>query len=148
MGWTKREVEGDLVILGDAEGHVKQAGGLLVAIKPDPMYPNNRRYTLVRENGEEFVVPGSASINRQLSPNDVGHFIKLEFVGWGKSANGKFKEIAVHVWDGAPNERMAKWPRYDEFKNGGKNGSPPPAVRDEFEDFPNALDNQDDDLPF
>jgi hypothetical protein len=126
MGWTKREVEGDLVILGDAEGHVKQAGGLLVAIKPDPMYPNNRRYTLVRENG----------------------FIKLEFVGWGKSANGKFKEIAVHVWDGAPNERMAKWPRYDEFKNGGKNGSPPPAVRDEFEDFPNALDNQDDDLPF
>lgn len=146
MGWTKREVENDLVILGDAEGHVKQAGGLLVGIKPDPQYPNNRRYSLVRENGEEFVIPGSASINRQLSVNDIGHFIKLEFVGWGKSPNGKFKEIAVHVWDGEPTEKMTKWPRFGEFQKNGtstKNTAP-----EDFEDMPEPLQPEDDGLPF
>jgi hypothetical protein len=139
MTWKKREAVTDLVILGDDEGNVKKVGGLLAAVTQDKLYPANMNYELVQKNGESIVVAGSASLSRQISPTeDVGKFLKAEFMGWGNSRNGKFKEIDVLVWEDEPTDEMKKWPRWAELQ---KDGSP---VADE----PPISDDPDDDLPF
>lgn len=139
MGWNKREPVSNLVILGDDEGNVKKVGGLLAAVTQDSMYPNRHNYELVQKNGDSINLAGSASLSRQIAPGDVGKFLKAEFIGWGKSANGKFKQIVVYLWDGEPNEEMRKWPRFAEFHGNGKG---------EEADFPNPADDPDSDLPF
>lgn len=148
MGWEKREVEaGNLVILGDEDQQVKRAAGLFVAIKanPVPSY-KNPVYELVQKSGDSILVAGSASTERQLFETDIGKFVKLEFLGWGKSNNGKFKMIEVHVWNDEPTEDMKKWPRYDEFAN------KPVAVaagdKNDFSQKSKAQEPEDDDLPF
>lgn len=144
MSWTKREAVSNLVVLGDDEGHVKKVGGLLIGTPRDRVYPDKTNYVLVKQSGEEFVLSGSASLNRQLSESDIGKFVKCEFLGWGKSANGKFKEIDVVVWDGEPTDDMKKWPRYGEFAKGkGKT-----SAKDENGDAVDDDDADDDDLPF
>lgn len=144
MGWQKREVSANLVVIGDAEGNARKAGGLLVAVTKDPRYPDNRRYELVQKDGTSKSVAGSASINSQLGVDDVGKFVKLEFEGWGSSGNGKFKKITVEVHDGeSPSPEMKAWPRYSEFHGAGKAtpaaGDPEPVEPPE---------DEDDDLPF
>lgn len=159
MSWAKREAVTNLVILGDGEDHKKKVGGLLIATPFDRMYPDKMNYVIVQSDGEEIVLSGSASLGRQLSDRDVGKFVKCEFAGWGKSANGKFKIIDVNVWEGEPNDAMRAWPRFAEFqtatiaqKKAAANGKQPKAEPakepDDFEDFPNALTEEDDDLPF
>ena len=148
-GWEKREAVTDLTILGNAEeSHVKKVGGLLASIKPDRRYPadpergkkGNWHYELVQKNGESITVPGSASINSQLGPDDVGRFVRMEFLGWGNSPNGKFKQIDVMVWTAEPNEDMKAWPRFAEFYGNGKGAEQPPVSE--------AEEDPDDDLPF
>lgn len=137
MGWHKREPASDLVILGDGEGQIERIGGLLVGVIPDPRYPDNRRYELVQQNGESRFVAGSASINSQMGPGDVGKFVKLTFQGWAKGSRGqRFKDIEVLVWEGEPNADMKKWPRYGEF-----DGTPMPSEAPIEDDY-------GDDLPF
>lgn len=153
MGWDKREPTTNLVILGDDEGCVRKVGGLLVRMIQDQQYPQRQNYEIVQKNGESMMLAGSASLSRQIFPADIGRFLKAEFLGWGKSANGKFKQIEVNIWAGEPNEDMKKWPRFEETQNGGKKAEPVKAKaagkRDEdFSDFPEALDAADDDLPF
>jgi hypothetical protein len=150
MGWSKREAVSNLVVLGDDEGTVKKVGGLLAAVNQDTVYAGRMNYELVQKNGESIMLAGSASLGRQIGPTDVGKFLKAEFIGWGKSANGKFKEIAVYIWDGEPNDDMKKWPRFAEFQ---KNGARAKAEQirdkiDEFADMPEPLKVEDDDLPF
>lgn len=118
MGWSKREVSANLVILGDAEGQVRKVGGLLAAVTPDPRYPDNRRYELVQKDATSKIVAGSASVNSQLGPGDVGKFVKLSFEGWGKSANGRFKTITVEVYEGEASGEMKSWPRFGELQDG------------------------------
>lgn len=150
MSWGKREPTSNLVILGDDEGCVKRVGGLLVRMIQDQQYPQRQNYEIVQKNGESIMVAGSASLSRQIFPADVGKFLKAEFTGWGKSPNGKFKQIEVNVWEGDLNDDMKKWPRIGEFTN----GKPPVAAKaaakrdDDFSDFPEALDDADSDLPF
>lgn len=139
MTWKKRERDTDLVILGDAEGHAQKTGGLLATIKPDPVYEKNKRYELVRQDGTSVEVAGCASINRSLSPNDVGKFVKMTFVGWGNSPNGKFKEIDVEVYEDEPTAEMKQWPRWAELQN-GEQEKPPTGQMPE--------DDEDDSLPF
>ena len=148
MGWSKREAVTDLVILGDAEGNVKSVGGLLVGIEPDRGYPDKDNFKIEKQNGDVVTVSGSASLSRQIGPQDVGKFIKAEFQGWGKSPNGKFKAIDVHVWEGEPNNEMLKYPSYGKVKptNGKPVEQKAPAQSDD--EFPGALEAQDDDLPF
>jgi len=152
MSWTKREAVTDLVILGDGEGCVKKVGGLLAGIVPDSGYPDKVNYKIVKQDGEEITLSGSASLSRQLNERDVGHFIKAEFTGWGKSPNGKFKAIEVNVWDGELTDAQKAWPRFKELQGG--NGKPPvpkatkPVPETEEIDFPGALEEEDDDLPF
>lgn len=143
MGWQKREVSGNLVVLGDAEGHVKSAGGLLASVTRDQRYPDNRRYELVQKDGTSKSIAGSASINSQIGVDDVGKFVKLAFEGWGDSPNGKFKKIDVQVWTDEPTDEMKKWPRWAELHaNGGVKAQAP------LNQKPEALDEEDDDLPF
>lgn len=143
MGWNKREVDTNLVILGDAEGHVKSASGLIASIRPDQRYPDNRRYELVQKDGTSKSVAGSASINTQLGVGDVGKFVKLTFNGWGTGGNGKFKKVDVEVYEGEPTDEMKKWPRWAELHaNGGVKAQAP------LNQKPEALDEEDDDLPF
>lgn len=151
MSWTKREAVTNLVMLGDAEGHRKTVGGLLVGTPRDSMYPEKVNYVLVQTDGEEIVLSGSASLGRQINEHDVGKFIKCEFTGWGKSGNGKFKMIDVNVWEGEPNDAMKKWPRFAEFS--APKPKPQPAAQaakpaDDFDDFSNRVADEDDDLPF
>ena len=153
MSWEKREAVTNLVILGDEQGHKKKVGGLMIACQKDKAYPDKMNYVLVQQDGEEQVLSGSASLSRQLGEEDVGKFVKCEFTGWGRSGNGKFKIIDVNVWGGEPNDAMKAWPRFAEFHAPKTNGKPPveskvtvPAA--EFEDFPGALADADDDLPF
>lgn len=153
MTWNKREAVTNLVILGDGEGHCKKVGGLLVATPNDSGYPDKINYVIVKKDGEEITLSGSASLARQLNERDVGKFIRCEFMGWGKSNNGKFKAIDVNVWEGEPDETMKKWPRFAEFATAAKRPTPAvakPAAQpaDDFDDFPSNLGGDEDDLPF
>lgn len=159
MAWAKREAVTNLVVLGDSPDHKKKVGGLLIGTPFDRMYPDKMNYVIVQKSGEEIVLSGSASLGRQLTDGDIGKFVKCEFTGWGKSANGKFKIIDVNVWEGAPNDDMKAWPRFGEFQaptqaqkkqNGnGHKAAPAPAPADDFDDFDNSpVTDPDDDLPF
>jgi len=165
MAWAKREAVTNLVVLGDDEGHKKKVGGLLIGVPRDRMYPDKLNYELVQQDGEVIVLSGSASIARQLNDDDIGKFVKCEFTGWGRSANGKFKVIDVNVWEGEPTPVMAAWPRYGEFKTftqaqkkqqAKHEGPPPKAVKPEDDGFGEDFDevtknigaDQGDDLPF
>lgn len=152
MAWDKREAVTNLVVLGDDEGNKKKVGGLLIGTPKDRMYPEKTNYELLQQDGEVQVLSGSASLRNQIGEADIGKFIKMEFGGWGKSLNGKYKVIEVNVWNGEPNDVMKAWPRFAEFQKG--NGKPPVAtakasVNAPDESFPGALEEpQDDDLPF
>lgn len=157
MTWTKREAVTNLVVLGDGEGQKKKVGGLLIGTPADRGYPDKVNYELVQQSGEVLLLSGSASLARQIGVGDIGKFIKCEFAGWGKSANGKFKAVDVNVWDGEPNEQMKAWPMYAEItakqtgNSGGKKVEAKQPARqgpDDFESFPGALADDDDDLPF
>ncbi len=143
MAWSKREPVSNLVVLGDDEGQVKKVGGLLASVKQDAQYPSRSNYELIQKDGESIMLAGSASIGRQLFPGDIGRFVKLTFMGWGSSKNGKFKEIEVNVFDGEPTDDMKKWPRYAELsrKPKGESADGDPGPTDTGDDF-------DDDLPF
>ena len=157
MTWSKREPVTNLVFLGDGEDQRRSIGGLLIGCPRDRMYPEKVNYELVQKDGEVLVLSGSASLGRQINEQDIGKFVKCEFTGWGKSANGKFKAIDVNVWEGEPNEAMKKWPRFGEVaaptqaqKKAATNGNPKPKQQepDDFEDMPEQLKDADDDLPF
>jgi hypothetical protein len=160
MGWQKREsVSSNLVTLGDDEGHVGKVGGLLASVRqdPNPKY-KNPVYELVQKDGSSVLLAGSASLSRQIFETDVGKFLRAEFVKWGQSPNGKFKEISVNIWEGEPNDAMKAWPRFKEFQ--GRINGPTPTVqkqaekvRDDFDDFASpppqlAQGDDDSDLPF
>ena len=154
MAWTKREAVTDLTILGDAEGNKKIVGGLLIGCPRDRGYPDKVNYEIVKKDGEEITLSGSSSLSRQINEQDIGKFIKCEFHGWGKSPNGKFKNIEVNVWEGEPTVDMKNWPRYTEFatftqaqKKAAHNGKPA-EVADEFDDFAGPSPEDEDDLPF
>jgi hypothetical protein len=151
MSWGKREPTTNLVILGDDEGCVRKAGGLLVRMIQDQQYPQRQNYELVKKDGESIMLAGSASLSRQIFPGDVGKFLKVEFLGWGKSANGKFKQIEVNIWEGPPTEEMQKWPRYGEPVEPVRGTSAAKAKPrdDDFSDFPPPHDDEgESDLPF
>jgi hypothetical protein len=144
MAWTKREPTSNLVVLGDDEGQVKKVGGLLLSMRQDAQYPSRQNYEIVQRNGDCIWLAGSASLGRQLFPGDVGKFVKCEFTGWGKSANGKFKMIDVNVYDGEPTEDMKKWPHFGEA---AKRGDDEPE-RERPEDQDEFAAGGDGDLPF
>jgi hypothetical protein len=159
MGWKKQEVTtATYVSLGDDEDSVKTFGGLLLKLEQNATYPNKIDYVTVKKSGEVVKLSGSASLARQLGAAHVGQFFKADFVGWGKSANGKFKEIAVHLWDGDLTPEMQSWPMLAEARQNAK-GEPkmsksvPPKPKapeppDDFSDVPPALEHDPDDLPF
>jgi len=145
--WKTREPTTDLVILGDDTGHVKKVAGLLADTRQDQRYPSRLQYELVQKSGDSLWLAGSASIDNQMGPGDVGKFVKLAFLGWGSSKNGKFKQIEVRVWDGPPTDEMMKWPRWKDLFD-AKHGVPEEeaiaeAVEEAVEDEEDA-----DDLPF
>ncbi len=157
MAWEKREAVTNLVVLGDGDDHRKKIGGLLVATPRDRMYPDKVNYVIVQKDGEELVLSGSASLGRQIADADIGKFLKCEFTGWGKSANGKYKMIDVNVWEGQPSDDMKKWPRFAEFatptqaqKKAATNGTTKPHANedDDFGESLRPIDDVDDDLPF
>jgi hypothetical protein len=156
MTWAKREAVTDMVFLGDELGNKKKIGGLLIGTPIDRTYGKSN-YVLVLQNGDEVTLCGSASLNRQIAETDVGKFIKCEFKGWGKSPNGKFKDIEVNVWEGEPTADMKNWPRFSEFttktqaeKRTTSNGKPAAKVDNDFADFDDRVPptEEDDDLPF
>lgn len=157
MGFVKREVLDNLVILGDDDGNVQKAGGLLTRLVPNTQFDKPKTdYEYVDKNGDLKVIGGGATLARQITPADVGKFFKVEFEGWGKSGNGKFKKISVYMWDGEATEDMKKWPRFAEFF--GKQPDPrareaavamATKIRDDFDAMPDALQkDEDSDLPF
>lgn len=147
MGWNKREAVTDLTILGDEDGHVTKAAGLLASIKPDRTYPDNSNYELVQKSGESITLAGAASLNRQISPEDIGKFIKAEFTGWGKAGKNSYKIIEVMIWDGEPTPDMLKWPRYQELQPAKGPGAWDKAPKP-LEKALAGEKNDDDDLPF
>lgn len=155
MTWTKREAVTDLFILGDEDGQHRKVAGLIVAMPQDQGYKDKTNYRVATKNDGVVTVSGSATLARQLSEADIGRFVKMEFTGWGKSANGKYKVIDVNVYEGEPTPEMQKWPGYAEFvasrangkaKAGG--GKAAAASSDDFEEASGALQDGDDDLPF
>lgn len=141
-GWQKRE-QGTFVKIGDGDGQVKTAQGLLTEIRPGNY--DNLLYNLVQQDGEIHTVPGSSSIDNSLGSHDVGEFIKLEFTGWGESKSGrKFKMIEVHVWRSEYTDEMKAWPRFKDFH--GPNGKQ--KSLDEKPDAIEEAEEEDDALPF
>ena len=148
MGWNKREPVSNLVVLGDDENCAQKAGGLLAAMTQDTMYPQRSNYELVQKSGESIFLAGSASLSRQIGVTDIGHFVKCEFKGWGKAAQGKFKMVEVFIWNDEPTADMKKWPRWAELQPGGMEKPKAKVKKEELDDVPAALDEDDDELPF
>jgi hypothetical protein len=147
-GFVKREVAENFVALGDGEGEVKKVGGILVRFVENNHFDKPKTdYEYLDKNGNMQLLSGSASLARQINGGDLGKFFKAEFIGWGKSARGKFKNIAVYIWDGEPTDDMRKWPKFEDYYKGT---GAAPAKR--FEDKPAAIvkgeEQDDDDLPF
>lgn len=142
MTWEKREPVSNLVVLGDDENNIKKTGGLLLAVVKDSKYQNRSNYQIVQKDGTVITLAGSASLNNQIHAEDVGKFLKAEFKGWGKSANGRFKEIEVLIWEGEPTEDMKNWPRFKDAQKKSSQPDPEPAPEPD-EDF-----SGDEDLPF
>lgn len=147
MTWAKREAVTNLVVLGEDEGQRRKVGGLLVGTPRDRTYPDKVNYELVQKDGEVILLSGSASLGRQINEHDIGKFVKCEFTGWGKSANGKFKIIDVNVWEGEPNADMKAWPRYAEFQKAKTNGHPLKEAAISALELDQMADEEDD-LPF
>ena len=147
-GWKKREItEG--VGIGAKDGQRKKAGGLLVEIRADIGENHSTVYELVQKNGETLQVWGSTTIDGKLNSSDIGKFVKMEYLGMviGKSGR-QYKDIDVSVWEAELNDAMKEWPRIGEFQGQDEkqgNGSEP---TESFAEFPEALDEEDDDLPF
>lgn len=141
MTWEKREPVSNLVVLGDDENNIKKTGGLLLAVVKDSKYQNRSNYQIVQKDGTVITLAGSASLNNQIHAEDVGKFLKAEFKGWGKSANGRFKEIEVLIWEGEPTDEMKNWPRFKDAQKKASQSEPEPEYHDETED-------DDQDLPF
>ena len=155
-GWQKRE-QGTFVKLGDGEGQVAKAEGMLVDIQQGNY--DNLLYNLIQQDGELHTVPGSASIDNQLGSHDVGEFVRLDFMGWGESKAGrKFKLIEVRIWTAEYTDEMKAWPRFKDFH--GANGKPTqrrddspaePKRPKDFDEKPDAVEQEEaegDDLPF
>lgn len=142
MSWEKREPVSNLVVLGDDENNAKKVGGLLLAVVKDAKYANRSNYQIVQKDGTVSTLAGSASLNNQIHEGDVGKFIKAEFKGWGKSPNGRYKEIEVLIWEGEPTEDMKNWPRFKDAQKKASQPDPEPAPEPD-EDF-----GGDEDLPF
>lgn len=148
MSWTKRDPVTDLVILGDDEGSIHAIGGLLLDVTQDAQYPQRSNYRIAKKNGDTVTLAGSASLSRQIFPHDVGKFLKCHFLGWGKSANGKFKQIEVAIWDGEPTEDMKAWPKYRQASEPKSVAIAPNLAAETADDFDDAAPADDDDLPF
>lgn len=155
MGFVKREVLDNLVILGDDDGNVRRAGGIFVRLVANTQFDKPKTdYEFVDKAGELQILSGSATLQRQITADDMGKFFKAEFEGWGRSANGKFKKIAVYIWDGEPTEQMKQWPKFSEYYGKGapreEAKKTAERLREELDSFAtNPLkDEDDDDLPF
>lgn len=155
MGFKKREIPDNYVSIGDKEGDKLQAGGIFTRMIENTHFKNPKLdYEYVNKKGELVILSGSASLARQIEYNDMGKFFKVEFEGWGDSPNGKFKKVGVYIWEGDVTPEMKQWPRYAEFYNGGfakKEGGAhkkDDAVPVGGNDLPEALENDEDDLPF
>jgi hypothetical protein len=158
MGFVKREVAENFVSLGEGEGDVKQVGGILTRFVENKHFDKPKTdYEFIDKNGELQVLSGSASLARQIHGEDLGKFFKATFEGWGKSANGKFKQIAVFIWEGELNDAMKAWPKLDQYY--GKRPAtialvgrvaPKPAATTGFDEVPEPIQQgqEDDDLPF
>ncbi|KKL24153.1 hypothetical protein LCGC14_2418190 [marine sediment metagenome] len=146
-GWKKREItEG--VGIGAEDGQRKKVGGLLAEIRVDVGKNHSNVYELIQKDGDSLQVWGSTTIDGKLNRSDIGKFVKLEYLGMVQGKSGrKYKDIDVAVWEGALNDAMKAWPRMGEFHDAeqGNGGEP----TEDFADFPEALDEaEDDSLPF
>lgn len=146
MAFVKRDVADNLVVLGDDDGNVRKAGGILVRFVPNTQFDKPKTdYEFVNKKGELMILSGSATLSRQIGSSDLGKFFKAEFEGWGKSANGKFKKIGVYFWDGDPTEEMKQWPKFSQYFGAA-------TSRNDFADMPKSIakgqEEDDDDLPF
>lgn len=157
MSWGKREVVDNFVTLGDGEADVSKTGGILTRFVENNHFAQPKTdYEFVGKDGALAVLSGSASLARQIHAEDLGKFFKAEFEGWGSSGKGKFKKIAVYIWNGEPNEAMKAWPKFSEYygkaaSNGASAKETAKKVRDDFDDFanpPKQLQDDTDDLPF
>jgi len=142
VSWETRETP-DGVGIGDGQDQVKQAGGLLATVKDvDGDNGTFRVYEFVQRDGTSQAVYGSSAIDSRLSVADIGLFVKLTFKGRAKSKRGReFKEIDVAVWTDELTDGMKAWPRLEELQRNGT------AVAS-LDDHPDALNKDDDDLPF
>lgn len=111
-GWEDRESVEDLYILGGDQGQHKQVSGLLIQTTPDKKYAGNIHFHFEQKDGSVLQVPGSASLLRQLGPQDVGLFVRISYEGMGKSANGRYKIFKVQVYTGAHRPEFLQWPSY------------------------------------
>lgn len=149
MAWKELDKEDNenLVVLGDAEGHVRQVAGALLDISTDRRWKKNR-YILQQKNGEVVQVAGCAALDNRIGEEHLGCVIKLKFNGWANSPNGKFKDIVVGVWEndqsGDPrdftDEILGMFPALKTYT--------PKKPTAKTDSGPAADDEEEDDLPF
>lgn len=161
MGFVKREVAENFISLGDGEGDAQQVGGILTRFVPNSHFSKPKTdYEFIDKAGATQLLSGSASLSRKIHAEDIGKFFKATFLGWKNSANGKYKDIDIAVWDGEPTEVMKAWPKFAQCYGkssplpvtavAAKFAQPTPPPKDDFEDMPEPIRQGaiDDDLPF
>jgi hypothetical protein len=163
--WKTRELPVDnLVVLGEDKGNVRQTGGLLVGRKPSRIYPNKTNLLVVKEDGTEFEVAGSSTLELQISDADIGLFMKLTYLGKERAGNNTYKKIEVQFFEPEPGQplpdRLRNWPRYAETQarltaETAQGRNKPKSAVPEDDDFPDfdqvpgpIKDAGGDDLPF
>ena len=105
MEFVERRGSGMILVLGDGPDQIQHVEGALVSREPSSKFPNQFLYEFQTPDGEHLTVAGCGAVNARLSEADVGKYVKLDFVGWGKAPNGPFKNVRVLV--GKPRQATA-----------------------------------------
>ena len=148
MAWTKRKVEGTVVMLGKGKDKTQTVQGLLAAIKKTKLA---LLYELVQDNGESFLVYGCTDIYNQVGADDIGKFVKMTYTGEIETKSGNpMKLIDCNVWSGPLLPEMESWPRLAEFVGDDVPRYIMPMQGEEPKQLPAGgdPDPEDDDLPF
>lgn len=157
MSWEKKEGLGRIVKMSDAADAVQEIEGIYLGTVYGHKFPDRPLHafrTSVSTGSETISTGGNTQLNEKLTEQDVGKLVKLVFDGWYTTKGGRnAKSFSVMTHEGVvPPELAAEYPSLANTPL-----TPLPVTKaprkgkqpiDELHRKPDALEPEDDDLPF
>lgn len=102
-GWQDVGGDGAILVLS-AENPVVE--GVLKAIRPSTLYPDNKLFDLETEEGP-VALAGSTALNARISEKFIGQYMRVRYIGMATGKSGrKYKDFQVQVRADTGNGQM------------------------------------------